>query len=329
MALGPRSVGRFEVASAAVAGLLQGALSIEPPLPGSVVTIGTFDGVHRGHQALLERAVHRARRVRLPVVAYTFDPHPAALFSPRPPRMLQPLDRRVHHLTEHGADRVVVERFDRAFSEVEADDWVVRYLVERLRPDHVVVGFNFSFGRGRAGDPDRLRRLGTRHGFSVEVVEPVAVGGRIGSSTEVRRLVAAGAVEEASELLGRAPAVVGPVVPGDQRGRELGFPTANVAPEHDALPGPGVYAGWLVALDGPPGPRLKSVINVGHRPTFGGETMTVEAHVLDARLDLYGVRVELAVERRLRDERRFDDPAALQAQIAADVAEARASLEDA
>lgn len=307
--------------------VISGALSLEPPLPGSVVTVGTFDGVHRGHQTLVRRARQAAGRLGHPVIAYTFDPHPARLFSPRVPKTLMPLDRRVDALIAAGADRVLVERFDRAFSEVDADDWVERYLVARLHPAHVVIGFNFSYGRGRGGDPAHLRRMGTRHGFSVEVVEPVLVEGRMPSSTEVRRAVERGDVEEAAFLLGRPYAVVGVVGPGDRRGRELGFPTANVTPEHEQLPATGVYAGWLEILSGRgAGERYPAVTNVGARPTFGGTALRVEAHVLDAHLDLYGARVAVELTKRIRPERTFDGPDALRAQIAEDIAVARREL---
>lgn len=307
--------------------VVNGALSLEVPYRGSVVTVGTFDGVHLGHQALVRAATGGGGRG--PVVAYTFHPHPATLFAPAPPRMLMPLDRRVEALEAAGAEVVVVEPFDPAFAEVEADDWVERYLVRSLGPDRVVVGFNFTYGRGRGGNTDHLRRMGTRHGFEVEVLGPVELEGRVVSSTEVRRAVAAGDVGLAARLLGRPFAVVGTVVHGDQRGRSLGFPTANVDPEHDRLPASGVYAGWLEPLDGDHArERFAAVTNVGARPTFDGEGVRVEAHVLDARLDLYGRRVAVHLVGHLRDERRFSGPEALLAQIGEDVERARAWLED-
>lgn len=307
--------------------VVNGALSLEERPQGSVVTVGTFDGVHRGHQALVAAASSARGDRALEVVAYTFHPHPATLFAPTPPRMLMPLERRVEALGDLGVDRVVVEPFDRAFASVEADDWVERYLVEPLRPAHVVVGFNFTYGRGRGGDTEHLRALGARLGFEVQIVEPVRVGEHIVSSTEVRKALSAGDVALASALLGRPPAVVGAVVEGDKRGRTLGFPTANVAPEHDQLPAAGVYAGTLELLSGPEaGRRLPSVTNVGARPTFDGRGTRVEAHVLDASLDLYGLRVAVHLQSRLRDERSFEGPEALVRQIREDVEAARGYL---
>lgn len=311
---------------------IPGALALESPLKASVVTVGTFDGVHRGHRVLLDHARAVADRGGWPVVAYTFDPHPARLFAPKAPETLMPIDRRVEALVQAGADLVVVENFDRDFANVEADDWVERYLVEQLRPQHVVVGFNFSYGRGRGGGPDHLREMGLRHRFSVEIVEAVTVDERVASSTEIRRAVREGRVDDAAFLLGRPFAVVGHVVPGDQRGRTLGFPTANVKPDHEQLPGPGVYAGHLVVLSAPDGAstagtRFPAVTNVGARPTFGGGMVTVESHVLDATPELYGARVAVEMHRRLRGERAFEGPEALKAQIRTDVAAARDVLE--
>lgn len=307
--------------------VIRGALSLETPLPGSVVTVGTFDGVHRGHQSLTMRARAMADRRQRPLVVYTFDPHPARLFAPQAPKTLMPIDRRVEALLSAGADRVLVERFDRSFANVDAQTWVERYLVDKLHPEHIVVGFNFSFGRGKSGDPAFLRRMGTLHGFSVEVVEAVRIDGRTISSTEVRRAVAAGDVVEAAILLGRPFAVVGVVEAGDGRGRTIGFPTANVRAEHEQIPAFGVYAGWLEILNGPrSGQRFRAVTNVGQRPTFGGTTTTVEAHVLDGAVDLYDLRVAVEMKIRIREERAFDGPDALKAQIQRDVARAREEL---
>lgn len=311
-----------------------GALSLDPPLSGSVLTLGTFDGVHLGHQALLGKARARAEQLALPSLAYTFDPHPARVLAPeRAPGTLISLAERVRLLLAAGADRVVVEPFDAAFARITADDWVQRYLVERLSPRHVVVGFNFGYGRDRGGDPQHLRSAGERHGFSVEIVGPIKVelgdGDSVASSTRLRALILAGDVERAAMLLGRSFALTGRVVKGDERGRTIGVPTANLAPEADVLPAHGVYA-TRVVIDPPAlgsgGPALRAVTNIGLRPTFAGRELRVESHLLDFTGDLYGKRLRVELVARVREERRFDGVDALLAQIRADISRARALL---
>lgn len=309
-----------------------GALAVDPPLEASVVTLGTFDGVHCGHRELVRRARKAADQAGVPAVAYTFDPHPARVLVPEAaPPTIQTLDRRVAELLRAGVHRVVVERFDGPFSRVDADTWVRDYLWERLRPRRVVVGFNFTYGRQRGGDPSHLRRMGSELGFAVEEVAAVQVGDRVASSSRIRAAVEAGDLATAAVLLGRPFSVTGQVVAGDRRGRSLGFPTANVLPEAELLPGHGVYASRLKVLEPASGrtpPELDSgaaVTNVGLRPTFDGGRVTVETHVLDAPgpLDLYGCRVEVELLERIRGERRFDGIEALVDQIGRDVGAAR------
>lgn len=307
--------------------VIHGALSLKKPLEASVVTVGTFDGVHCGHQALIRRACNYAQSHKLPVVAYTFDPHPARFLTGRGPRTLMPLDRRIDALIEAGADTVLVETFNADFAAVSAEDWGTRYLVQALEPAHVVIGFNFSYGQGRGGSPETLLEQGRRLGFSVDVVEPVSIGSKVASSTEVRKALSEGRIHEVTELLGRPFAVVGHVTTGQQLGRKLGFPTANVLAEHEQVPATGVYVGWLQKLDGAQKvERWPVVVNIGNRPTFRGEGLTVEAHILDAQVDLYGARVAVEFLSRLRDEQTFDGPDSLRAQIAQDVSAARKEL---
>ena len=266
-------------------------------------------------------------KASLPVIAYTFEPHPAGLFAPQPPRSLMPLDLRVERLKAVGCDQVLIERFTRELAAVEAEDWVRDFLVTPLRPAHVVVGFNFTYGRARVGNPAHLREMGERYGFGVSVVEPVRVGEVITSSTEIRRALSEGRVADAAAMLGRPYRIYGNVVTGDARGRKMGFPTANLHPEHEQLPPPGVYASWLSPLDSEE--RWPSVTNIGVRPTFGGDPqIKVETHVLDGSPDLYGKRVAVELPADpIRPERRFAGPEALEAQIRQDVASARAILE--
>lgn len=302
-----------------------GALTIDPPLEGSVVTLGSFDGLHIGHQALIRQACDEGRRLGIPAVGYTFHPHPARVLAPRfAPRMLMSLPRRVDGLHGLGLDHVVVEPFDAAFADLEADAWVRNWVAPRLRPRAIVIGFNFTYGKDRAGTPDSLRRLGQELGFSIHEVAPVQIGGLSVSSTKVREFVQNGNVEGAEELLGRPFVLVGKVVEGEQRGRQIGLPTANLDPDSEVLPAHGVYA--TEALPQAGGAPRPAVTNVGLRPTFAGDQVTVETHLLDFEADLYGQLLEVRFRRRIRGEMRFDGPEALVAQVRRDIGAARRLL---
>ena len=304
---------------------MPGVQALEAPLAGSVVTVGAFDGVHRGHQALLGRAAALARAEGVPAVAFTFHPHPAKVLAPAAaPPLIVSIEERARLLRAMGMDYVVVQPFDAALAEVSAEAFLRDYLLGPLAPRHVVVGFNFAYGKGRRGDRATLEAAGRAHGFTVDVVAPVEVDGAVCSSTRVRARLLAGDVPGAARLLGRPPFLTGTVVPGDQRGRTIGFPTANVDPEPELLPSAGVYA-TRVVWDGQP-VGLPSVCNIGRRPTFGGGDVTVEVHVLDFEGDLYGRRLRVELVGRLREERRFDGRGALVAQLHQDVASARAVL---
>jgi riboflavin kinase/FMN adenylyltransferase len=300
-------------------------MALPGPLAASAVTLGTFDGVHRGHRELVERAKARARASAVPLVAYTFDPPPAKVLAPSAaPALLVSTAERIRLLGELGVELIVVEPFDRSFAAIDADTWLERYLVERLHPRHVVVGFNFTYGRDRGGGPAHLLRFGDKHGFTVEVVEPVEVEGLVVSSTRVRKLLEEGQVELASELLGHAFALTGVVVEGDRRGRTIGVPTANLSADNELVPASGVYLGRVQLEDGR---RFDAVTNIGLRPTFSGATeRRIEAHLLDFAGDLYGRRIRVELLGYLRPERRFDGVAALVAQIQADISEARRRL---
>lgn len=296
---------------------IPGVRALESPVAASVVTVGTFDGVHLGHQTLVQRAVERARALGAPAVVYTFHPHPAKILAPeRAPPVLQSIPERARLLRSYGADLVVVEPFDKAFSSVSADEWVTDWL-GLLRPKHVVIGFNFSYGRGRGGGPEHMVRMGERLGFTVDVVGAVEERGTVVSSTLLRALIEAGDVSAAARLLGRPFALSGRVVPGDGRGRTIGVPTANLEPEAEIQPALGVYATMLALEDGS---RHRAVTNIGVAPTFGGTPKPrVETHVLGFDRDLYGQAIRVELIERLREERRFPSKDALIAQIQADI----------
>lgn len=286
-----------------------------------VLTIGNFDGVHLGHQHLLSRVVARARALDAPACVYTFDPAPRAVLEPErcPPRILD-LDQRVALLGRHGIDHVVVEPFDRDFAARPASWFAQEILAERLAPAALVVGHDFRFGRGRAGRTGDLATL--LPDLQVEQVDQLLVEGVRPSSSRIREAVAEGRVRDAAEMLGRDYSLRGVVVPGDQRGQQLGFPTANIDTLAELLPASGVYAA-RVPIDGRP---LPAVVNLGVRPTFAGRRFLIEAHLLDFEDDLYGRTLELRFVEFLRPERRFSGPEALVAQIAEDVASAREIL---
>jgi riboflavin kinase / FMN adenylyltransferase len=288
----------------------------------SVVPIGIFDGVHRGHQLILARAAEAARERGARVAVVTFDPHPVAILRPEAmPLMLTTIQRRVALLKQHGADSVVVLEFNFDLSQQSADEFVEKTLVERLNAVRIVVGENFRFGHRASGDVALLRKFG----LEVDDV-PLLADGEVISSTHIRAQVAAGEVVAAAEALGRLHFVEGPVVRGDARGRGLGFPTANVAVEPGiAIPSDGVYAGYLVRESGK---RSAAAVSVGTNPTFDGETRRVEAYVIDEghELELYDEHVMVEFAERLRGMERFESVDELVAQMAADVVQARTRL---
>jgi riboflavin kinase/FMN adenylyltransferase len=310
---------------------LAGSASIGASLVRPILTIGNFDGVHLGHRAILDTVIGRARARGGEAVVYTFEPHPRKVINPQAaPRLLTTLEQKLDLLAAAGVDAVIVEPFDLAFARTAPDVFIREYVHARVRPLEVYVGYDFHFGRDREGSMRMLTELGPRLGFSVTIIPEVVVGEGDVNSTRIRELLARGGVEEAAALLGREFSVRGRVVRGDARGRTLGFPTANLEPENEVLPAPGVYAGWLHCLDtGEPaeGRKLPVVTNVGTRPTFGASDRVVaEAHVIDFTGDLYERRVELSFRSHLRSERRFPGADALRAQIELDRAEARRRL---
>ncbi|UYO98327.1 bifunctional riboflavin kinase/FAD synthetase [Microbacterium sp. M28] len=296
----------------------------------SVVAIGKFDGVHTGHRAVIDRLLQDAAAADARAVAVTFDRNPLAVLRPdRCPENVVSTERKLELLGDLELDATLVLRFDEALAGLEAEDFVRQILVDALQVETVLVGRDFRFGRGGAGDPELLRRLGPQHGFTVDVVEDVFRPGsdRRVSSSWIRELLAEGDVEQAADLLGRAPDVRGEVVHGLKRGRELGFPTANLSDVVDALvPADGVYAGWLVDHD--TGIRHPAAVSVGTNPTFDDVLhRQVEAHVLDeTTLDLYGHDVTVEFTHRLRGMVAFEGIEKLKVQMAADVDAARELL---
>ncbi len=292
----------------------------------SVVTIGSYDGVHRGHQLIIGRAVERARELGVRSVVVTFDPHPSEVVRPGShPPLLAPHHRRAELMAGLGVDAVLILPFTAEFSRLSPADFVRTVLVDALGAALVVEGPNFRFGHRAAGDVRVLAELGADHDFRVEVVDlyerGAAGGGEPFSSTLARRLIAEGDVAGAMEVLGRPHRVEGVVVRGAQRGRELGYPTANVETlPYSAIPADGVYAGWLVVE----GEAMPAAISVGTNPTFDGTQRTVEAYAIDrVGLDLYGMHAAVDFLAYLRGQEKFESIDALLERMADDVKRAR------
>ncbi|MDB4915196.1 MAG: riboflavin biosynthesis protein RibF [Gemmatimonadetes bacterium] len=292
----------------------------------TIVTVGTFDGVHRGHVDVLHRLVARARQNGRASVLLTFAQHPLELLKPDvAPLMLTTRDEKLAAIAETGVDYVVVLPFTRTLAQHSAEQFVDVLLRDRLRMAELLIGHDHGFGRGRAGDVETLRQLGAVRGFGVEVVPPVeTTDGQPVSSSRIRSAIAAGDLGAAQEGLGRLYGVCGTVVAGEARGRDLGFPTLNVMPEspRKLLPPDGVYA---VSVETGRG-RFGGMMNLGGRPTFGDERRTIEAHLFDVSGDFYGTTVQVDFVARLRDTQRFDGIDALKAQLAVDERDARNAL---
>jgi riboflavin kinase/FMN adenylyltransferase len=288
------------------------------------VTIGVFDGVHRGHQQIVGRAVQRARDTRQPAVVLTFDPHPSEVVRPGShPAVLTPLRRKAELLEQLGVDVLCLLPFTTEFSRLDPAEFVHLVLVEDLHAAAVVVGENFRFGHKAAGDLSTLRTLGRTFGFSTEEVPLLRDDDVTLSSTFVRSSIDAGEVDRAAEALGRPHRIDGIVVRGAGRGKQLGYPTANVRSDrHVAVPADGIYAGWAVLR----GQRLPAAISVGTNPTFEGKERTVEAYILDFDEDIYGVELGVEFVQRIRGMEKFDRVEDLVEQMGRDVEKARRIL---
>jgi riboflavin kinase/FMN adenylyltransferase len=282
----------------------------------SVVTVGTFDGVHRGHQAILDYLLQRADERAGPSTLISFDPHPRSVVHGADVPLLTTIDERASLLQDLGLDRFVVFPFTQGFAELSAEDYVREVLVEGVGLQEITVGYDHRFGKGREGDVDLLRRMGDVHGFDVDVIPAQHVGDDVVSSSAIRERIGSGEVEAARRLLGRPYRLSGTVERGEGRGRTLGFPTANLRiPPAKAVPAIGVYATFVDLPDRGVQPGM---LNIGRRPTFDGMDVTVEVHLLDFEGDLYGEDLTVQFVQRLRDERKFDSADALAVQLSKD-----------
>jgi riboflavin kinase/FMN adenylyltransferase len=293
------------------------------PHPHPVVALGNFDGVHLGHRAILKAAIDRAHAVAGTAFALTFDPLPAkVLAAARAPRLILAPEDKLELLRASGIDGVIVVAFTPALSQLAPAEFVRDYLLGRIGARDVVVGHSVSFGHARAGNAAVMAELGQKMGFETIVVGPVTVDGAVVSSTRIRELIAAGEMSAVARLLGRNHFLSGTVVHGRERGRTIGFPTANLDSATECLPPDGVYATRVVLPDG----AFASITNIGMRPTFAEPARTIEAHIFDFDRDIYGAKVRLEIVERIRGERKFESGQALAAQIAEDLKRAKEIL---
>jgi riboflavin kinase / FMN adenylyltransferase len=304
--------------------IFKGIDKITEDFRGSFVTIGNFDGVHLSHKFICQKLSSEAKEAGAKSLIITFDPHPKMILHPdiRPFYLITTLEEKLKLLEDCGIDGVLVIPFSLDYSRVTADEFVRDFLGKKLSIRKIIVGHDYTFGRGKKGNSDYLTSCGNEMGFAVEVVDAVKAGEDIISSTLVRKLILNGDFKKVSDLLGRFYNVAGIVVSGRGRGVGLGFPTANINPEKELLPPAGIYAAFVNAE----GKRYPAALNIGEKPTFADYTFTFEVHLLDFSGDLRGKKLNTEFVEKLRDIIKFDSPEMLKRQIAADVEKARSIL---
>lgn len=306
--------------------VFNGIDAIPADFQGAVVTIGNFDGVHRGHQHIFNKVIREARREKSRAVVITFEPHPKMVLHPerKPFYLITSIDEKIARIAEAGIDGLLLIPFSMEFSHTTAREFVHTILWDRLRIKKIFIGHDYTFGRGREGNETFLAAAGEKLGFAVEVIGAFKIGDAVISSTLTRNLILAGRVKEAALYLGRPYNLGGEVIAGHRRGRALGFPTANLRPDKALVPAPGIYAVRLRLGDRP----LQGVMNVGFNPTFSDNALSVEVYIFDFDEDIYGKRLEALFIDRIREEMKFDGPAQLVEQIRRDAETARKILND-
>jgi len=303
--------------------IIPGSQNILAPLPHPIVTIGNFDGIHRGHRSIFRQVVQRAHETNGTAVVLTFQPHPVTVLAPeKHPRLLTSFEQKMRLIADCGIDYVICEPFDHRLAGMPAAEFAKTLLADRLHAREIMVGSGFAFGRKREGSITDLTQFGEQLGFAVHVVDPVKADGEVVSSSRIRSLLNAGEVQHVEELLGRPYSLSGPVVEGRQVGTHLGIPTANIRPDEDLALPRGVYA-VRVFLDDAAYP---GVVNVGVNPTFAGERLNVEVHLLDFNRQIYGREIDIHFIRRIRGEIAFPSPDALVRQIEKDIQTAKTLL---
>lgn len=302
---------------------------VPPEATGGVLALGNFDGVHPGHQRVIGEARRIAGTLGAPASVMTFDPHPRRFFKPDDRKFeLTPVASKIRQIEALGVEVLFLMHFDREFASIPAESFITDVLAGGVKARHVVVGYDYVFGKGRTGDTALLERVGRAHGLGVTVVAAVkSATGDIYASTTIRDHLREGRVAEAARLLGRPWEIEGAVLHGDERGRQIGFPTANVDPGEYVTPAFGVYAIWAGIVQNGATDWHKGVVNIGRRPTFAGQGITVEAHIFDYAGDLYDRTLRVALVDHIRPEMKFDGIESIRRQITADCARARAILD--
>jgi riboflavin kinase/FMN adenylyltransferase len=297
---------------------------IPDKLKEAFATIGNFDGVHLGHKFIFQKLVDEARREGRSAIVISFDPHPKQLLHPelRPFYLITSLEEKIALMAGLGIDAFILIPFTAEYAETTAETFVRETLSERLAIRKIFIGHDYTFGRGREGNEAFLIEAGSRLGFGVEVMNAFSVGDTVVSSTKIREALLAGEVRLAATLLGRPYNLSGPVIHGNKRGVNLGFPTANIAPDKELVPARGVYAVRLLRA----GKRHDAILNIGFNPTFDDQKRSIEVHLFDFHEDLYGESIDIRFVERIRDEVRFDSPEKLIAQVGRDIEQAKEIL---
>jgi riboflavin kinase/FMN adenylyltransferase len=282
----------------------------------TVITIGSFDGIHIGHKTLFKETINLSKKLNVTPVIVSFDPHPRLILFPEANfKLLTTLEEKIYLLSKQEIKNLVLIPFSLNVAQLSADLFVQEYIVDDLKAKAIVVGFNFRFGRNRKGDTAYLEKLGEKYNFVVKTVSPVVIDDLTVSSTVIRQLITRGEIEKANQLLGHPYFMIGKVVKGKGRGKNLGFPTANLEfPSSKLIPAPGVYAVWVYFK----GKKFKGAMNIGTKPTFEDKELTVEVHIFDFKEEIYGETLEVEIIKRIREEKRFSSLEALKEQIQKD-----------
>ena len=305
--------------------VIRGSENIPTGLRGAIVTIGNFDGVHLGHQYIFRRLIVEAHGEGRPAVLISFEPHPKMVLHPerRPFYLITSPEEKIRHISNFGIDSLILIPFSLGYARTTAEEFIHDVLLEKLRIRKIIVGHDYTFGRGKEGNEAFLTASGSRLGFEVEVLSAFKIGDTTISSTKIRKAILAGEVRYAASLLGRPYNLTGEVISGHHRGVSLGFPTANINPDKELVPPNGVYA-VQVFLEGN---RYQGVLNIGFNPTFADQTLSIEVHIFDFNKNIYGKTLDIIFVERLREEIRFADPEELIVQIGRDIGRVREILQ--